>query len=362
MFNRLYEACETGVCSASCSGNLADATDNNPYTAGRAELSHAEGRSWALLPFPAGDARAARQVYLRGNWPVNTSAWATVADGEPILLGTLGPEQKHADIVFTPPAVPITGLKLQSVTRDGLMRGYCYAGVGDCKTLVITEAAVQTEDCFEQITLDLGASKEVSVLSLKFSAIYAGMMATSVDGLTFVDRLDLKSFPFSYSSPMVVDIQNVTARYLRFRYFPTMLPLFLVSVILLSAIEGFTQIPRHLVCTIKCMCKKFLSSARTHHPHAQTIALVPLVSMISARVLQAIPVMIVLFLFATLRVGVGALAWTACANAMMATGETRVNRLCVRMTAGSKVFVYRAHASATRDILAMIADMKCSIA
>jgi hypothetical protein len=217
--NPLFRACSSGICSASCSANVSMATDGSPYTAGKSRLSHAEGASWQQFPFPGGNAQVARSVYIRGIWPVNTTVYATVpaGSGPPIALGVLGPDDNSNDIEYTAPTVPITGIRVQTETRDGLMRGYCYSGVGDCKTITVTEVAVQTEDCYEQITLDLGAIKEVTRLSMKFLAIFAGTMASSVDGHAFVDRLDLKSFPFSYSLPMVVDIPSVTARYLRFR-------------------------------------------------------------------------------------------------------------------------------------------------
>lgn len=236
--NRMYHACSTGICSASCSGNVSKATDGSPYTAGKAVLNHAEGIGWAQFPFPGGNEQIVESIYIRGLWPVNTTVFATVSpnSGASIVLGTLGPEQSARDIVYAAPSVPITGVRVQTATRDGVMRGYCYSGVGDCKTITVTEVAVQTSECYEEVTLDLGAAKVVSRLSLSFSGVYSGTMASSVDGLAFVDRLDLRTFAVINPSqtsrrlrrepnavtrklrdPTEVDMPNVTAQFLRFR-------------------------------------------------------------------------------------------------------------------------------------------------
>jgi hypothetical protein len=231
--NGLYNVCSVGMCSASCTeGNLSYATDGSPYTSSRAKLNHATGLGWANFPFAKGNAQIAQSIYIRGGWPVNTTVYATVPSGSPIRLGTLGPQDNYLDIVYAGPSVPITGVRVQTATRDGLMRGYCYAGIGDCKTLMVTEIAAQTVECYEEITLDLGAVKEVNRLSMAFGSIYSGKMASSVDGNSFVNRLDLKTFTTISSrrlradsqaitpsavTPTVVNLPSTTARYLRFR-------------------------------------------------------------------------------------------------------------------------------------------------
>jgi hypothetical protein len=49
-------------------------------------------------------------------------------------------------------------LFLQASTKDGVMRGYCCAGTGDCKTLTMNEVGLQTMECYEEVSMDLGAN------------------------------------------------------------------------------------------------------------------------------------------------------------------------------------------------------------
>lgn len=155
-FNALYGACASGQCSGSCdstaNANLASATDNNPYTGAWVPISHAEGRSWALFPFLNGS-QSVIQIYVRGIWPINTQLFAIAANGASNLVATLGPQFNYQDLYFPGPSFPIAALKLKSVSIDGVMRGYCYSGVGDCKDLTVTEIAAQISPCLEQVAI-----------------------------------------------------------------------------------------------------------------------------------------------------------------------------------------------------------------
>lgn len=215
--NPLMNQCSAGACSGSCAADLTAATDGSSYTAGAASISHAEGRSWASFPFTDGGARSVRGIYIRGAWPSNTTLYATTDLGGKVFVGSLGPQHNYKDMNFPAPNVPISGLFVESATRDGVMRGYCYAGVGDCKTLSVTEVAVQSVDCYEEVAVDLGANFVLTSLAVKFTGFVGGFMATSLDGNSYVDRLDLMTIPSSYFTQQTVPIAQVTARYVRFR-------------------------------------------------------------------------------------------------------------------------------------------------
>jgi hypothetical protein len=218
VFNPLYGVCSGGAaaCTGSCNANLTAATDGSPYTAGSAVMSHAEGRSYVHVSFPGGDPRHVRTIYLRGAWPVNTTLVAMTPHGD-FHVATLDPALNYRDLNFPAPAVPISGVKLQSITKDGVMRGYCYSGVGDCKTLTVTEVAVQTEECFEQLTIDLGADKVVTKLDVRFNGYTGGTISTSLDDLNYVYWTDLNALPPSYLLAQSVKVPEITARYVRFR-------------------------------------------------------------------------------------------------------------------------------------------------
>ncbi len=215
--NALFNACASGYCSSSCSTDLSSATDNNPYTAGTSSFSHGEGRSWASFPFPSGDARNVFGVYVRGSWPTNTTLFGIAQDGTLTPITMLQPTQTYLDVSLPGPAFPIKGLYLQAQTKDGVMRGFCYSGVGDCKSLSITEIAVQTADCYEELSVDLGYNKVLTRMDVRFNGFVGGSMATSIDGVNFFDRLDLMTIPSSYFVSQKVFISNITARYVRLR-------------------------------------------------------------------------------------------------------------------------------------------------
>jgi hypothetical protein len=216
VFNLLYGSCATGSCTGSCNTDLSSATDGSPYTAGSAPLSHAEGRSWINFPFRSGEALKVASIYIRGAWPMDTELFVTTPNGD-VKIATLSPQQNYLDLAFPAPTFPISGLKVQSITKDGVMRGYCYAGIGDCKTLSVTEVAVQTEDCYEQLVMDLGGNKVITNINVKFNGYTGGMISTSLDNMNFVDRIDLSVVPVSYFLPQNVAVADVTARYVRFR-------------------------------------------------------------------------------------------------------------------------------------------------
>ena len=213
-FNALSTACSKGFCSGSCNADLSSATDGSPYTAGSAGLSQGEGRAWASFLFPNGPIVASRSIYIRGSWPVDTQLSGLHPDGSTTPIAILGPSLTYLDLTYPGTGETLTGLTLQSATRDGVMRGFCYAGIGDCKTVTVTEVAVQSDDCYEQITVDFGAVKVLNNMKVKYSGFQSGSLSTSVDGLTFVTRLPALT---TANTPTVVPIGDVAARYARLK-------------------------------------------------------------------------------------------------------------------------------------------------
>lgn len=215
--NLLNGACASGYCSGSCSGDLTSATDNSPYTAGSAGFNHGEGRSWASFPFPSGTSRKVYSIYIRGAWPVDTTLFGVVQNGTRYPITTLQPTQNYLDVTIPAPQYPIVGLFVQAQSKDGVMRGFCYSGVGDCKSLSITEVAVQTEDCYEELSVDLGGNKVLTRMDVRFNGFTDGSIATSLDDANYIDRISLKNIPSSYFVQQKVPVANVTARYVRVR-------------------------------------------------------------------------------------------------------------------------------------------------
>ncbi len=175
------------------------------------------GLSWINIPFPSGSSLA-RNIFIRGIWPEDTEFYAVDSTGNLIFISRLNSSLNYLDLNFPPPNVPISGLRVQSSSRDGVMRGFCYSGVGDCKTISITEVAVQSMECFEQLAFDLGSNKLIHKMDVKFTGFVGGMMATSLDDSNYVDRMSLMSIPSSYFVKQSVTVPNITARYIRFRY------------------------------------------------------------------------------------------------------------------------------------------------
>ena len=154
-FNAIARACESGFCSSSCDAtpsSLIGATDNNPYTGGFAPASHGEGRAWAAIVVPTGP-KALFSIYVRGIWAVNTTLTAISASGASVVVGVLGPQLNYQDVYFPAPSFAVASVRLDAWSSDGVMRGYCYSGVGDCLGFTITEIALQTVDCYEEVRL-----------------------------------------------------------------------------------------------------------------------------------------------------------------------------------------------------------------
>mmetsp|Transcript_5877 Transcript_5877/g.6091 ORF Transcript_5877/g.6091 Transcript_5877/m.6091 type:complete len:1210 (+) Transcript_5877:764-4393(+) len=105
------------------------------------------------------------------------------------------------------------------------MVGFCYAGVGDCQNFMVTEIAVQKAQCYEELTVDLGSNKLLSNFVAKYSGFIEGSVSTSIDGLTYANRITLGSPPVSSSQSAQYSFQNnIVGRYLKFRFITSSLP------------------------------------------------------------------------------------------------------------------------------------------
>jgi hypothetical protein len=232
VFNSLYYACQSGYCSASCIGknngstSLSLATDGSPYTAGVIFFSQGEGRSWVKFLFPYGPSKSTSNIYIRGIWPVNTTLSALTSTGDELFIKLLDPSVNYLDLNLLGPNVSLSGLILQSVTRDGVMRGYCYAGVGDCKQIMVTEIASQIEPCYEQLTIDLSGLKLLQSMTVQYNGFSYGYLSVSVDGLSFVRKV--KIVPSWFQSK--VSLNNITASFARFRLILIYIIFFFLSI------------------------------------------------------------------------------------------------------------------------------------
>jgi hypothetical protein len=175
------------------------------------------GSTWARVPIPTGPTKIVN-IFTRGVWPINTTLSAIHADGTKTLLASLDPTFNYKNLFFDVPvtAAAVTELILQSNTRDGVMRGFCYGGIGDCKTMNINELAARSSSCYEQLTLDLGLVQIVEKFIFKFSGFVAGNLYTSIDGLNFFNRSSLNKFSTGTQQSLLIN--RVAARYVRFRF------------------------------------------------------------------------------------------------------------------------------------------------
>ena len=217
--NPIFRSCDAGLCASSCDASrLNSSTDQNPYTAGTAPFSHAEGRSWIVYSFPSGTLKGIVSIYLRGMWPVNTSLYGISADGSSLSrIAFIQPQSTYLDINLPGPFPELSGLKLEAVSEDGVMRGFCYANVGDCKSITVTDIAVQAASCYDEITADLGALRTVSYATARFGGFVDGAVLTSVDGTNFIRRLGLQPFAQSANTVNIPFPGVVVARYIKFR-------------------------------------------------------------------------------------------------------------------------------------------------
>ena len=220
-FNVLLNACLSPLCKSTCNSSadaLQEITDGSFSTTRTAWMNQGIGSTWARVPIPTGPTKIVN-IYTRGVWPINTTLSAIHADGSKTLLASLGPTFSYKDLFIDVPvtAPAVTELSLQSNTRDGVMRGFCYGGIGDCKTMSINELAARSRSCYEQLTLDLGLVQIVQKLLFQFSGFVTGNIYTSIDGLNFLNRSSLSKFS-STGQQQSLMLNNVAARYVRFRF------------------------------------------------------------------------------------------------------------------------------------------------
>jgi hypothetical protein len=209
-------SCTNDLCAASCDSSLTSSTDQNPYTGSWVSFNQAEGRSWAVYNFPNGITSDIANIYIRGIWPVSTILYGIVGNNSLVTLQHLTTTNNYLDISIATIKYPLKGVRLESVTRDGLMRGFCYGGVGDCQVFLVTDIAVQTKTCYEEIVANFGEIALVDYAIARFSVFVNGSYATSLDGLNFVNRGSLLPF-VNQNGNVKLSFKNVSAQYVRFR-------------------------------------------------------------------------------------------------------------------------------------------------
>lgn len=217
--NILTGTCTKGLCSATCDAKkLNSSNDLSTYTGASIHFSHSEGRSWVRYDFPNGLVQDITSIYIRGSWAVNTILYGILSSGELSPITTLNPALNYIDINLPGPFPVISGLYVESRSKDGVMVGYCYANIGDCQGFMITEIAVQKADCYEELTVDLGSNKLLSNFIAKYSGFVEGSVSTSIDGLSYTNRIILGPPPISAAQTAQYSFQNnIVARYLKFR-------------------------------------------------------------------------------------------------------------------------------------------------
>lgn len=217
--NLLTGICNKGLCSATCDAKkLNSSNDLSTYTGATIPFSHSEGRSWVRYDFPNGLVKDIVSIYIRGSWAVNTTLYGVLSTGQLSPITILNPVSNYLDINLLGPFPAISGLYIEARSKDGVMVGFCYAGVGDCQNFMVTEIAVQKAQCYEELTVDLGSNKLLSNFVAKYSGFIEGSVSTSIDGLTYANRITLGSPPVSSSQSAQYSFQNnIVGRYLKFR-------------------------------------------------------------------------------------------------------------------------------------------------
>ena len=193
--------------------------------------------------FPSGKLSGIQNIYVRGIWPVNTTLYGlSSAAGDLIPLRMINPVSNYLDINIAGPFPVLYGLRLEASTKDGVMRGFCYAGVGDCNSMTVTDVAVQTAQCYDDLSVDLGTVSSLNYFTAKFSNFVDGSVLTSVDGYNYSPRLSLA--PYS-SSANVIQIslpRNTAGRYVKFRYFKIMCVLVFGIIIVIIIVFLYSEI------------------------------------------------------------------------------------------------------------------------
>lgn len=217
--NILLKTCSNGLCSSSCDvKKLNSSIDLNPYTGASIPFSQSEGRSWVRYDFPNGIVKNITSIYIRGAWAVNTTLYGILSSGQLTPITTLNPILNYLDNNLLGPFPPISGLYIEARSKDGVMVGYCYAGVGDCQGFTVTEIAVQKASCYEELTVDLGSNKILSNFIAKYGGFVEGSVSTSIDGLTYANRITLGPPPVSASQTAQYSFpSNTIGRYLKFK-------------------------------------------------------------------------------------------------------------------------------------------------
>lgn len=197
--NLALGACAAGLCDGSDGADALElATDADVYT-GYAADPDATDTAWFDLTLPS--TRSIERVSIKGALSEPVDIWVTTPAGE-VLLGSYTVEDAYDYVAFDGPAATVSAVHLRSA-----------AG------FTVTELAVQGDDCFEQVTMDLGAPVEIGLVLSRHMAggdVLSTTLLTSGDGETWSEIATL----VSDTTPAVTTRIDppVTARYLALRH------------------------------------------------------------------------------------------------------------------------------------------------
>lgn len=137
--NHLLGACAAGRCTSTADGSLSGATDGSSYTAAHPRLRN--GSAWLEASLPAPQSLHAIGARVITSDVVTITAITTAG---PVVVGALTSADNYKYRRFPAPEGVITALRAESNAA-----------------FTLTELAVQSEPCFEAITVDLGQVRPV---------------------------------------------------------------------------------------------------------------------------------------------------------------------------------------------------------
>ena len=208
--NRVWDSWAPQEQTYAASANISPidgATDADGYTAAHIRRSDATGRSWfnAALPTP----QQLKSIFLKAalNKNARVAITAVTETGERVVLGGGNTSMPSGDaITLDVPAsagiivaihLEVTVTTLAAGAGAGL--GKCYGGEGECADFVVSEIAAipLATPCHDDVTVDLGAIMNVSVVKLDMykNDVQSVVLSTSLDNATFATAV--ASVPFN---------------------------------------------------------------------------------------------------------------------------------------------------------------------
>eukprot|EP00767_Chilomastix_cuspidata_P002836 gnl/Chilomastix_cuspidata/2964.p1 GENE.gnl/Chilomastix_cuspidata/2964~~gnl/Chilomastix_cuspidata/2964.p1 ORF type:complete len:1213 (+),score=69.53 gnl/Chilomastix_cuspidata/2964:83-3721(+) len=227
--------CEAGLCTSSAIDfNDSPSTSLNNVTSGLVSDSSSiqknmlfnETMSWmqAWLPAPT----SINRIYLRGQFSTSGSvlllnenedilkSWPFAADAVSIPL--LNDEVDLSD--------PVASVRVE-MDVDHRLRGYCYAGCGDCSSFKLNEIALLSGECEQGFDIQLPGLYTISHVTFNADGggIENAIVRTSMDGVRWTDSAsvpaDEENDFFSFELHQVSEYINVRASLIHENYHKT---------------------------------------------------------------------------------------------------------------------------------------------